>query len=188
MKEDKTSLMQLFISFAKVGLLTFGGGPAMLPMLEREVVNRRGWTSEDELLEYYAIGQCTPGIIAVNTATFTGYRQRGIAGGIVATLGIVFPSFVIITILAAFFSKFRNNPYILKAFAGIRISVTALMTSSVFKLAEKAIKSFESLVIAAVTIICELILGISPVFIVILCLFYGICVFYHENRKKGARK
>ena len=101
-------LLDLFLTFARIGGLTFGGGYAMLPMLQKEVVEQRGWVTEDELMDYYAIGQCTPGIIAVNTATFVGQRRRGVIGGIVATLGVVFPSLIIITIIAAFISNFAD--------------------------------------------------------------------------------
>ena len=99
-------LWDMFFAFARIGGLTFGGGYAMLPMLQREVVERRGWATEEELADYYAIGQCTPGVIAVNTATFIGYRQAGVIGGIFATLGVVFPSLVIITVIAAFLTNF----------------------------------------------------------------------------------
>ena len=92
-------LLDLFFTFARIGGLTFGGGYAMLPMLQKEVVERRGWATNEELMDYYAIGQCTPGIIAVNTATFIGNKTRGVVGGVVATLGVVFPSLVIITII-----------------------------------------------------------------------------------------
>lgn len=100
MKKEKTSLWLLFWTFAKMGVMTFGGGYAMLPILQREVIDNRGWATEEELMDYFAIGQCTPGIIAVNTATFIGQKLRGIAGGITATLGVVFPSLVIISLLA----------------------------------------------------------------------------------------
>ena len=101
-------LLDLFLTFARIGGLTFGGGYAMLPMLQKEVVEKRGWASEEELMDYYAIGQCTPGIIAVNTATFVGQKTAGIAGGIIATLGVVFPSLIIITIIAAFIQNFSD--------------------------------------------------------------------------------
>ena len=101
-------LLDLFFTFARIGGLTFGGGYAMLPMLQKEVVERRGWATNEELMDYYAIGQCTPGIIAVNTATFIGNKTRGVVGGVVATLGVVFPSLVIITIIAAFISNFAD--------------------------------------------------------------------------------
>ncbi len=93
-------LLELFIAFAKVGVMTFGGGYAMIPILEREIVDKHGWASSEELMDYYAVGQCTPGIIAVNTATFVGQKLAGVAGGIVATLGVVFPPLVIISALA----------------------------------------------------------------------------------------
>ena len=108
-------LLDLFLTFARIGGLTFGGGYAMLPMLQREVVEKRGWASEEELMDYYAIGQCTPGIIAVNTATFVGQRTAGIAGGIIATLGVVFPSLIIITVIAAFIQNFQYIRKLLKA-------------------------------------------------------------------------
>ena len=98
--------LDLFLTFAKVGVCTFGGGYAMLPILQREVVEKKGWVTEEEVTDYFAIGQCTPGIIAVNTSVFIGYRQRGVPGGIAAALGVVFPSFVVITIIAAFLTKF----------------------------------------------------------------------------------
>lgn len=103
-------MADLFFTFARIGGLTFGGGYAMLPMLQKEVVENRGWATEEELTDYYAIGQCTPGIIAINTATFVGYRRFGVLGGVVATAGVVFPSLVIITIIAAFISNFADLP------------------------------------------------------------------------------
>ena len=102
------SLFQLFITFARIGGLTFGGGYAMLPMLQREVVKNHQWATEEELMDYYAVGQCTPGVIAVNTATFVGNKLFSTLGGIVATLGVIFPSLVIITIIAAFISNFAS--------------------------------------------------------------------------------
>ena len=99
-------LIELFFVFAKIGLFTFGGGYAMLPMLQKEIVEKHKWAREDEIMDYFAIGQVTPGIIAVNTSTFVGYKTKGIIGGIVATAGMVFPSLIIITVIAVFFEKF----------------------------------------------------------------------------------
>ena len=126
--------LDLFLTFAKLGACTFGGGYAMLPILQREVVEKRGWATEDQLADYYAVGQCTPGIIAVNTATFVGYDKKGNLGGIVATLGLVAPCIMIIGIIAAFLSNFAENPYVIHAFAGVRACVCALILSSVLKL------------------------------------------------------
>ena len=130
-------LLDLFWTFARVGGLTFGGGYAMLPILQREMVEKRQWVSDEELMDYYAIGQCTPGIIAVNTATFVGQKRKGIVGGIVATLGVVFPSLVIITIIAAFIQNFADLAVVKNAFAGIRVCVCVLILNAVIKLLKK---------------------------------------------------
>ncbi len=124
-------LFALFLTFAKVGVMTFGGGYAMLPILQREVVEKKGWVTEEELADYFAIGQCTPGVIAVNTATFVGQKLAGMAGGIVATLGVVFPPLVIISALAEVITRYAHLPWVQHAFAGIRVCVCVL----IFKLA-----------------------------------------------------
>ena len=124
-------LLKLFAAFARVGVLTFGGGYAMIPMLEREIVDRHGWATSEELMDYYAVGQCTPGVIAVNTATFIGYKIAGNIGGVVATLGVVFPSFVIITVIAGIIQNFADIPAVRSAFAAIRVCVCVLIFNSV---------------------------------------------------------
>ena len=131
--------LDLFFTFAKVGVCTFGGGYAMLPILQREVVEKRRWATEEQLADYFAIGQCTPGVIAVNTATFVGQTEKGISGGIVATLGVVFPSIVIILIIAAFLQNFADLPLVVHAFNGVRACVCALILSSVLKLRKNTI-------------------------------------------------
>ena len=140
-------LLDLFLTFARIGVCTFGGGLAMLPILQREIVEKKGWATEDDLTDYYAIGQCTPGVIAVNTATFVGRTQAGIPGGIVATLGVVFPSVVIILLLAAFLQNFAHLPAVIHAFSGIRACVCALILSSLFKLGKSALKNRAATVI-----------------------------------------
>ena len=111
-------LLELYRAFIKIGAVTFGGGYAMLPIIQRDIVEKRGWATKEEIADYYAIGQCTPGIIAINTATFVGYKQKGVAGGIVATLGFVTPALFIITIIAALLSNFAHLPIVQNAFAG----------------------------------------------------------------------
>jgi len=140
-------LPDLFITFSKIGVCTFGGGLAMLPILQREVVEKKGWATEEELTDYYAIGQCTPGIIAVNTATFIGKKQAGTAGGVVATLGVVSPSVFIILLIAAFLQNFAHIPAVIHAFNGVRACVCALILTSLFKLGKAALKHRSSLVI-----------------------------------------
>ena len=133
--------LDLFLTFAKVGVCTFGGGYAMLPILQREVVEKKGWATDGELTDYFAVGQCTPGIIAVNTATFIGYKYKHIPGAVLASLGVVFPSVVIITAIAAFLSNFADIPVVQHALAGINAAVVALIAASVMKLGKSTLKN-----------------------------------------------
>lgn len=177
-------LIELFVSFAKVGALTFGGGLAMLPMLQREIVERRGWASEQELTDYYAIGQCTPGIIAVNTATFVGQKQRGTVGGIVATLGMVFPSLVIITLAAAVLGNFAELPAVKNAFAGVRVCVCVLILNAVVKLWKKTVVDKVTLCIFIVVLAASVFTSLSPVLFVLLAACAGLAVKGLEARGK----
>jgi chromate transporter len=136
---EKISLLKLFYTFASIGAITFGGGYAMLPFLEREVVEKNKWATETEILDYYSLAQCTPGIIAVNVSTFIGYKKRGVTGAIAATLGMVFPSLVIITLIAAILTNFRDNEYVNMAFSGIRVAVCALILNSILKLSKRVL-------------------------------------------------
>ena len=145
-------LLDLFLTFAKVGVMTFGGGYAVLPILQREVVEKKKWATEDQLADYYAVGQCTPGVIAVNTATFVGSSQGGIPGGIIATLGVVFPSIVIILAIAAFLSNFMHLEAVAHAFNGVRAGVVALILVSVIKLFKGAVKDWPTRIIYAVVL------------------------------------
>ena len=160
-------LLDLFLTFARVGGLTFGGGYAMLPMLQKEVVEKRHWATEEEIMDYYAIGQCTPGIIAVNTATFIGYKTRGVLGAIAATAGMVFPSLVIIMVIAAFLRNFAELEIVKNAFAGIRICVGVLVLNAVQKLWKGGVVDRATLVICIVVFAGMLILDVSPVVFVI---------------------
>ena len=162
-------LLSLFLSFAKVGVLTFGGGYAMIPILEREIVDRQGWASSEELMDYYAVGQCTPGVIAVNTATFIGYKVAGNLGGIMATLGVVFPSLVIITLIAGILTNFADVPAVKSAFAAIRACVCVLIFNAVLKLWKSAVKDRPALVIFVLVLGLSLVFDISPVVFVLLC-------------------
>ena len=182
--KGKTSLWSLFITFAKVGVMTFGGGYAMLPILEREVVTNHGWATSEQMLDYYAIGQCTPGIIAVNVATFIGYSERGVFGAIFATLGMLFPSLLIITSLASVLQLFQDNVYVQKAFGGIRIAVCALIASTVIKLAKKTIRSIIAAIITIATLCLELFLGVSPVIIVASVIVFGLIMYFATREKK----
>ena len=167
-------LLSLFLSFAKVGVMTFGGGYAMIPILEREIVDKQGWASSEELMDYYAVGQCTPGVIAVNTATFIGYKVGGIAGGIIATLGVVFPSLVIITLIAGILTNFADIPAVKSAFSAIRVCVCVLIFNAVLKLWKGAVKDKAGLCLFLLVFLLSIFLDISPVFYVLVCAVAGI--------------
>jgi len=169
-------ILELFLTFAKIGSMMFGGGMAMLPLLQRELVDNKKWVTEEEILDYYAIGQCTPGIIAVNTATFVGRKRKGILGGIAATLGVVFPSIVIITIIAAFLSNFADLKAVKDAFAAVRVCVCALILNSVIKLGKKTIVDAPTAVIFVLVAAGTLLLDISPIIFVIASALCGIIV------------
>lgn len=168
------TVFDLFLTFAKVGGMTFGGGYAMLPILQREVVDNKGWATEEELMDYYAVGQCTPGIIAVNTATFIGRKQAGLLGAVAATFGVIFPSIVIITAIAALLTNFADIPAVKSAFAGIRICVCVLILNSVIKLWKKAVIDRASLLICLAVFLLSLLLDVSPALFVVLCAAAGI--------------
>ena len=135
---------KLFWVFAQMGAVCFGGGYAMLSLLQKVVVEQYHWATEEELTDYYAIGQCTPGIIAINTSTFIGYKYAGIAGAVCAALGFLAPSIVIITVIAAFLENFADLPIVMHAFAGIRVCVCMLILDAVLKLGKKSVKSASS--------------------------------------------
>ena len=175
--------LDLFLTFARMGACTFGGGYAMLPILQREVVEKRGWATEDELMDYYAIGQCTPGVIAVNTSTFIGYKTHGIPGAVFATAGIIFPSLVIIITIAAFIQQFAHLEAVQHAFAGIRIAVCALVLQSVWKMAKKGVVDVPTALILAVTFVAVAFLGISPVVMVIVAAGAGILIGLIRRRR-----
>ena len=164
---DLKEYWELFWAFAKVGVMTFGGGAAMLPILQREIVEKRQWASEEELVDYYAIGQCTPGIIAVNTATFIGQKRRGISGGIVASLGMVFPSLVIIMLLAGLITNFAELQWVKSAFAGIRACVCVLIFNAVVKLLKKSVVDKSTFVLFLAVLLGGVLLDVSPVVFVV---------------------
>ena len=185
-------LVDLFLTFARIGVCTFGGGYAMLPILQRELVENKKWATETELADYYAVGQCTPGIIAVNTATFVGRSQAGVSGGIFATLGLVFPSIAIIMVIAAFLQNFMHLELVAHAFNGVRAGVVALILSSVIKLFKNSVIDWPTRIIYAVVLVLAAVntffampdgtlgavLGfiLSPVFLVVAAGVAGLCV------------
>jgi chromate transporter len=165
------SYLELFWIFIKIGLSTFGGGYAMVPVLERELINKRGWITMDEVMDYYTIAQVTPGIIAVNIATFVGYKRRGIAGGIAATAGLILPGVLLMVVISLFISRFAHYPAVQHVFAGIRIAVGALILDTVRKLVmgifagQKTGKILLAGIFAA-ALLLSVLLSLSPVWII----------------------
>ena len=175
--------LDLFLTFARMGACTFGGGYAMLPILQREVVDNHGWATEDELMDYYAIGQCTPGVIAVNTATFIGYKTQGLPGAILATVGVIAPSLIIIIAIAAFIQQFAHLAAVQHAFAGIRIAVCALVLQSVWKMAKKGVVDMPTGIILLATFAAVAFLGVSPVVMVVVAAAAGILIGLVRRRR-----
>lgn len=176
--------LDMFLTFFKMGAFTFGGGYAMLPMIEREIIKKKKWATEDEVMDYYAIGQCTPGIIAVNTATFIGYFKKGIPGGIICTLGFVTPSVIIITLIASLLNNFAEIESVQNALGGIRIAVCVLMTASILKLFKNSIKDKLTLLIFMSAFLLSYFTNISTMILVILFGILGLALTNIKNRGK----
>lgn len=177
-------LFSLYTAFAKIGAVTFGGGYAMLPIIQRDIVEKRGWATKEEIADYYAIGQCTPGIIAINTATFVGYKRKGTLGGIIATLGFVTPALIIITIIAAVLSNFAHLAVVKNAFAGIRVCVCVLILNAVINLWKNSVTDAPSLLIFLAVAAVSIIFSASPAIMVLLAGAAGIII----NSLNASRK
>jgi len=175
-------LLDLYITFAKIGAVTFGGGYAMLPILQREVAETKQWATDEELMDYYAIGQCTPGIIAVNVSTFIGTKLAGLLGGIIATMGVITPSIAIVTIIAMCLSNFQDSPFVIHAFNGIRACVCVLILDTIIKLAKKSITDSRTLLIFLAVLVIAFAAPISPAWCVVLA---GIAGIFLMPRKEG---
>lgn len=169
--------VQLFLSFLKVGSMAIGGGYVILPMILREIGERREWCDEEDIMDYYTLAQSMPGMIAVNTATLIGYRMKKLPGAIVATLGMTLPSFVAIITIAAFFAKYQDLDWVQRAFRGIRAAVVATITVSVIRMAKRSIKSMMTGFLALLAFIALFFFQVSPFIIIVLAGILG--VFYH---------
>lgn len=190
-KEQKNRmgiLGKLFLAFAKIGVLTFGGGLTMLPMLKHELVEQKRWVTEDEILDYYAVGQCTPGIIAVNVSTFIGYKKAGIIGGVIATLGMISPSIVIITIIAGILTTFMNNVWVASALMGIRGVVCALLVQTVITLAKKSIEDYFCAFIFIGVFVASFLFSLPSVLAVVITGILGIMMYQVKERKGKEKK
>lgn len=160
-------LFKMFLTFFKIGAFTFGGGYAMIPIIQEEVAVKRGWIEEEEFIDAIALAQGSPGAVAVNTSIYVGYKVKGVPGAIVATLGTVLPSFIIILIIAKFFYQFRNNEIVDKVFLGIRPAIVALILAAVYKLMKSAKFGYKKIIISAITTAIIVFLGVSPVYLIL---------------------
>lgn len=176
-------LWNLFITFFKIGAMTFGGGYAMLPILQREIAENKKWSSDRELMDYFAIGQCTPGMIAVNVATFIGYKKQGFIGGLSATLGIIAPSILIITLLSFGLSQWETHPLLTHALSGVRICVTVLVLDVIIKLGKQSITDGATIFIFLLILALTLFTSLSPVSAVLIAAALG---YFFTIQKKGA--
>jgi chromate transporter len=186
MKNKLKELLELYLAFVKIGAFTFGGGLAMMPIMQRELIEKRGWITEEELIDYFAIGQSTPGIIAVNVATFVGYKKLGWFGGIIGTLGVVTPSWVIIMLLAGAISSVDKYPLAQKALKGINVAVAALLTSVIVKFSKKTIKSIWNAFFMLLAFALIYFLKVQSVWIIIASLVIGsLLTLYRQKKKAG---
>lgn len=175
----------LFTTFMRIGAFTFGGGYAMLPLINKEVVEKKKWASEEEIMDYYAVSQCTPGIIMVNTATFIGFYQKGILGGIIATLGVVTPSIIIILLIASVLTTYSSLAVVQHALAGIRVAVCVLVLNAVMKLWKSGIKDAFGVILFALVLAIISFTNISTVLIVIVAALLGILINAIRKRKEA---
>lgn len=182
--------LDLFLTYAKVGAMTFGGGYAMLPILKREIVDRKGWIDEDDLIDCYAIGQCTPGVIAVNAATLIGYQKKGFFGAICATTGVITPPILIIICIASIIQAFSGNAYVQHALAGMNVAICAVIALTVSGLLKKTWKDLISVAIGVVVFALTLAFDIPTVLAVLMAAIVGIVVTTIKKNKaiKRARK
>lgn len=178
---QKVSLWQIFTVFAKIGAFTIGGGYAMIPIIQREM-SKRGWISDDELPDIVALSQSAPGVMAVNISIFAGYRLRGIPGSIAAALGSVTPSFLIILAIAMFFSAFRDNPWVERAFKGIRPVVISLILVPMINMARKSCTTWWKWALAIASLVLVAFLNVSPIYILLVVIILGFSATYYRER------
>ncbi len=178
------TIVSLFITFMKIGAFTFGGGYAMIPIIQREIVEKKKWISEDEMLEIIAISESTPGPMAINSATFVGYNIGGFFGALAATLGVVIPSFIIILVISGLLNLFKDNKIVKAVFAGIRLGVLALLIKTFVSLIKKSKHNFITYFILAGAFIAVAVFDVNAIFVILVCAFLGILFMLLERRRE----
>ncbi|MDR1684206.1 MAG: chromate transporter [Elusimicrobiota bacterium] len=175
--KNRAAPAQLFTAFLKVGAMTFGGGYAMLPMLEREIINNRRWITYEELMDFYAIAQATPGVIAVNVATLLGYRQARFKGALAATIGVVLPAMLVIMLIASFIDYIAQSAILLRVFAAMQICVGALVINAVIPFFKRGIKDAFTLLLFLICFCAFYFFKTSPALLVLICAAAGVLVY-----------
>lgn len=182
-KAARPGLLELFFAFLRISTITIGGGYVMFPLMKAELVESKGWISDEEMVDFYALGQSVPGIIAMNVATLTGYRKRGIPGAIFAASGMAAPSFIIILLIAVFLTPYFDHPWVQKAFSGIRAAVVALIVMAVWQVGKKSASNLPTLGIAVGAFVLIVFAGLHPVLMIILGGALGAILFRKEAVK-----
>ena len=175
---------EAFKIFFKIGAFTIGGGYAMVPLIEDEIVTKRKWIEQDDFLDLLAIAQSAPGILAVNIAIFVGYRLRGVKGSLVTSLGSILPSFLMILAIALFFTAFKDNPWVARAFAGIRPVVIALIAVPTVRMARKSCRKWWAWLLAVTSLVLVAFLSVSPIYIILCVLILGFSLSYWKEWKR----
>ena len=183
--EKRSRALTLFLTFFKIGAFTFGGGYAMLPLIQREIVEKRKWITNDDILEVVAIAESTPGPIAVNSATFVGYRTGGFSGALLATLGVVLPSFAVILAISFVLREFESLKAVQYAFSGIRAGVLALVLKALWSMYKQSPKNAVSYALMAIAFVLVAFLGADVLPVIIGCVAVGLIVTLYAGRKKG---
>lgn len=178
------TLWQVFISFFKIGAFTFGGGYAMIPLIQNEAVEKRHWVTDDDILEVIAIAESTPGPIAINSATFVGYKAAGVLGSVCATLGVVLPSFVVILALSFVLQQFQELEAVRYAFMGIRAGVLALLVKALWTMYKKSPKGWVSYVVMGASFVLTAIFDINVIFVIIGCAVFGLVTSLAMERRQ----
>jgi chromate transporter len=175
-------MLDIFSTFFKIGSFTFGGGFAMIPLIEREVITKKKWVTEEEVIDVFAISQSLPGAIAINSSSFIGYKIAGRKGALVATAGVVLPSFLIITLIAAFFSRFQDNSIVNAVFYGIRPTIVALILMAAFKMSKASIKDRTGVIIVALSILSVVFFDIHAILVIIGGACIGLTIYYSSPK------
>ena len=178
------SLWQIFLTFAKIGSFTIGGGYAMIPLIRDEIL-KKGWLTEEELPDIIALAQSAPGVLAVNMSIFAGYKMRGFKGSLAATLGSVLPSFLIILLIAMLFTGYKDNPVVIKIFKGIRPVVVSLILVPMINMARKGNKTWWAWTISAATLFLVAFVGFSPIYILLVLIVGAVCVTLIKERRQN---